>query len=104
MRWDPIAQARKNARVKRGFYLCSSCGETVTASIKIDGKRHKNVIVDHTIPIIDPAVGFTSWDAVIAAMFCEIENLKVVCKKCHDAKTAEERDIATARRRREKLK
>lgn len=41
------------------------------------------VQVDHIIP-----VGFTkTWDDYIERLYCEIENLQVLCKKCHKKKT-----------------
>ena len=47
--------------------------------------------VDHIKPIIDPEIGFTNWDDVVNNMFCEKENLQVLCKDCHALKTASER-------------
>jgi len=108
MRWAPIADARRAAKVSRGMYRCSVCSKVVPSSIptppghKSKKKRINNVIVDHTLPIIDPAIGFVSWDLVIAAMFCEVENLQVMCRSCSDVKTTGEREIATARRTKEK--
>ena len=66
-------------------------------------KRVKNAIVDHKEPIIDPAVGFTTWDDCIERMFCEADNLQCVCHACHKEKCAEEAAIAKERRAKEKL-
>lgn len=52
----------------------------------------KEVQVDHILPVIDPIVGFRSWDEVIDRMFCDSNNLQVLCKSCHKMKTAEERE------------
>ena len=101
-RWGPKSQVKKDARVSRGIYLCAGCNEHVTASIKIDGKRHDNAVVDHIKPIVDPDVGFTTWDDVIAMMFCEKSNLQVLCHSCQTTKSIEERDRAKQRRQREK--
>lgn len=54
--------------------------------------RVKNVKVDHIDPVIDPTEGFTTWDEVIRRMFVEKDGLQVLCKKCHDEKTQDERD------------
>lgn len=66
-------------------------------------KRVKNIVVDHIHPIIDPAVGFVSWDSFINGLFCEGHNLQALCKECHKIKTKEETDIAKDRRAKDKL-
>jgi len=102
MKWGPISECLKLARVRRGWYLCNICKEEIPASIKIGRVRVKNAIVDHTNPIIDPAIGWVSWDDCIERMFCELDNLQCVCKSCHDAKSLIEKDIGKARKQREK--
>jgi 5-methylcytosine-specific restriction endonuclease McrA len=91
MRWPVKSAVKRAANVKRGFYLCASCGEVVPASIKIDGKRKDNAIVDHIEPVV-PVTGFDSWDACIARLYCGADNLQVLCRACHDRKTKEERE------------
>jgi len=102
-KWAPIGQVMREANRGRGLYLCAECGFIVPVSIKHGRKRTKNVLVDHEPPIVDPNVGFTTWDDCINRMFCEKDGLQVLCKDCHDKKSKIERDIATARRRKEKL-
>ena len=63
---------------------------------------NKQVSVDHITPVVDPAVGFDTWDKTIERMFCEADGLQVLCKGCHDKKTKGEKEIANERRRREK--
>jgi 5-methylcytosine-specific restriction endonuclease McrA len=65
-------------------YKCAACTNEFPAS---------QIQVDHINAIIDPKVGFTNWDDVVSAMFCEKENLQVLCKACHKIKTAEERKL-----------
>ena len=103
-KWAPTQLCIKNARVSRGIYLCACCKEHVTASVVCPdkGKRVKNIIVDHIAPVIDPAVGFTTWDSFISGIFCELDNLQLICRACHLVKTAEETAVATERRRKEK--
>lgn len=97
-KWAPIQTTLQKARVERGFYLCAACKETVPATKKVDGKRVKNVHVDHIDPVIDPAVGWVSWDSLIERMFVEEDGLQVLCDECHTKKTNEEKAIAKQRR------
>lgn len=94
-RWPPkyetlnasLVGVRTNIRTgrKAKHFTCARCaGEFVACDVQ----------VDHIKPIIDPEVGFTSWDDVVNKMFCEKENLQVLCKDCHKKKTAEERLLA----------
>ena len=102
MRWAPNNDTKTAARLTRGIYECAGHNTEkhhVPASIKIDGKRHNNVFTDHIKPVVDPHVGFISWDSFIAGLFCEADNLQVLCKACHDTKTLEERAIIKARKK-----
>lgn len=102
IKWGPIQVCKKQAHVRRGVYFCAGCQSEVPASIIVDRERKNNIFVDHINPIVDPAVGFTTWDDLINRMFCELDNLQVLCRKCHDEKGLEERAIAKERRAKEK--
>lgn len=103
MKWAPIGQCLSAARTRRGFYECAGCKEEVPNTVKEGRVRKKNVHVDHIESIIDPAVGWVSWDSTIERMFCELDNLQVLCTKCHDVKSNEEKAVAKLRRDKEKL-
>jgi len=49
------------------------------------------VQIDHTDPVVDPATGFVNWDTYFDRLYCEVENLQVLCKPCHKDKTNVER-------------
>ena len=100
-RWAPISDTLREARTGRGLYKCAGCGEEVPVTTKKEGKRIKNVSVDHIEPITDPDKGFEGWDKLIERMFCEGDNLQVLCGDCHTTKTNEERNEAKQRRKRE---
>lgn len=105
MRWKPKYDCKREARhhtklpgktARLVFHSkCAGCGklypETETA-------------VDHIKPIVDPDIGFTNWDDFIHLLFCETDNLQVLCTKCHHEKTQAEKEVTTERKRRERLK
>lgn len=101
-RWAPVSEVKKEAQVARGLYRCAGCGEAVPVSIREGKKRSNNVFVDHITPIVDPEMGFEGWDKYVENMFCEKENLQLLCKGCHDEKSSEERAVAVERRKKEK--
>lgn len=99
-KWQPIQACKKNAHISRGLYKCEGCGSEVAPTYYDDEKRKrmKNIFVDHIIPVVDPAIGWTTWDDCIERMFCEPENLQLLCKSCHAEKSLEETGIAKDRR------
>ena len=101
-RWGPIHKVKAEARVSRGLYECKACKQHVGPTYRDGRKRKQNIFVDHIDPIIDPAVGFTTWDECIQRMFCEADNLQVLCKECHDTKSEKEKQTAKNRRANER--
>lgn len=105
--WKPAQECKRLARQSKGRYLCASCKTIGPATIKgtyKNGKPRKinNAVIDHVHPVVSPYRGFECWDTYISRMFCVLEGFQLLCHKCHEAKTTFERDIATARKRREK--
>lgn len=79
---DACVGVRKNKRTGRDakHYRCAMCEECFPQS---------GVQVDHVI-----AIGKTQlWDEFIEKLFCEKDNLQVVCKPCHKEKTKKERAV-----------
>lgn len=91
-RWPPKFKALKEAYIGRQVnqktnkmamhYACASCSNHFVA---------KDVQVDHIFPVVDPRTGFVDWETYINRLFCEKENLQVLCKPCHVEKTALEK-------------
>ncbi len=92
-KWGPFADCKKAAKVRYGVYKCNDCKEEIKPKVLINGKKYDNVLVDHIEPIVDPYKGFEGYDIYIPRMFCEIDNLQVLCKSCHDAKSKIENEI-----------
>jgi len=87
-RWGPkyttLAAAKQGKQINKSsgrlaeHYRCASCLSDFPA---------KQVQVDHIIPM---GVG-RSWDDFINELYCEADNLQVLCKECHAKKTKLER-------------
>jgi 5-methylcytosine-specific restriction endonuclease McrA len=87
--WKPIAQAKQKA--KRSYkgplkrqkfeYQCAEC---------LNWFPDKEINVDHRIPAgtlrcANDLPGF------VERLFCEVDNLQVLCTTCHDRKTQNEK-------------
>jgi len=66
--------AIKASRIARGLYQCNSCKK----SFKL-----KQVQVDHIVEI----GSFVDWNTYMERLFCPLDNLQVLCKRCHKKKT-----------------
>ena len=93
-RWGPKNEVLKLARTGRNQYTCAECGE--------EKLGRKDVAVDHIDPIVDPAVGFTSFDDWVERCFVEVGGYQVLCSPCHTSKSNTEKEIAKVRRAEEK--
>lgn len=99
-KYDTLAQAFVGRKVSKKtgklgkHYRCAKCR-----------KHHPSadVQVDHINPIVDPEIGHESWDKVVYNMYCDSNNLQVLCKTCHAKKTKEERSVAAKGRAKRKV-
>ena len=87
-KYEALKEARRGKKLnpKSGreamHYECASCHNEFTQT---------NIQVDHISPVVDPLIGFVSWDEFITRLFCSRENLQVLCSDCHLKKTKAER-------------
>lgn len=65
-------------------YKCASCGEDFPQT---------QIQIDHINPIVDPQIGFTTWDDFISRLYCEESNLQCLCLECHKIKTKQEKEL-----------
>lgn len=101
-RWKPIQVVQKKARVARGIYTCvgyNRPSHEAPVTAVIDGKRKKNILVDHIIPVMSPDPSENDWDSVVNRMFVEEDGLQILCTECHREKTNEELAAAAVVRR-----
>lgn len=73
-------------------YLCANCVEIFPL---------KDIQVDHKRAVVGKE-GFVDWDTYIERLFCEADNLQVLCTACHKIKSAEETKERAATRRKDK--
>ena len=73
-------------------FVCDGCGAS-------EGQANLNV--DHIIPVVplDKAYSDLTLDEIIENIFCEYDNLQLLCKECHTKKTTEEKDLRKANRK-----
>lgn len=87
-RWGPkyttLSAAKRGKSINKAsgriaeHYECARCTNLFPA---------KGVQVDHIIPMGQGR----SWDDFINELYCEADNLQVLCKACHSEKTKLER-------------
>lgn len=93
--WKPITECKNKAkRLYKGTnkrqkfeYQCNQCKDWFIGTA---------VNVDHIVP----AGTLTCADdlpAFVERLFCEIDNLQVLCEKCHNVKTQLEKDGKTSK-------
>lgn len=76
--WKARDNAFKSARKERGRYECAMCKQMFGP---------KEINMDHIHPVVDPRVGFTTWDSYIERLFPYEEGWQALCRGCHDSKT-----------------
>lgn len=81
--WPAKAEAKKLAKVSPGMYKCSSCSGVY---------GDKEINVDHIKPVIPVKEGFKTWDEFVNNLFCNTDNLAILCIPCHDLKSMVERE------------
>lgn len=94
--WWAYSQAEANGRVSRGLYLCASCQEQF---------KRKDVQIDHVNPVVSTDGGVNDLNTYVDTLFCDPENLQLLCVPCHKLKSGIEQTMrAEARKERAKSK
>lgn len=97
--YKPRSEAKNKQKVGPATFQCESCGiyiyEGTKSLEKLDPElvNNPNGLVcqkshmDHKVPVLDPIIGWVSWDSYLERLFCEASNFQCLCKSCHDSKT-----------------
>lgn len=90
-RWPPKYDTLNEAKTKKKVnpktkriaqhYKCANCKKDFP---------QKQVQVDHISPVVID--NFVSWDEFIENLFCDSDNLQVLCITCHKKKSKEENE------------
>ena len=91
--WIPMYEARKLAKRGPNKYECAECSELFGT---------KEIQIDHKSPVIDIELGDQGLDIFAQRLFCEVENLQVLCKQCHSNKSVIEMHLRKAARHKKK--
>jgi 5-methylcytosine-specific restriction endonuclease McrA len=91
-RWPPKYETLNEAKTEKKInpatkrlaqhYKCRKCRKDFPA---------KMVQVDHIKPVVTPSDGFVDWNTFVERLFCDKDNLQVLCVSCHDKKTQKEK-------------
>lgn len=88
---DAFVGVKRNPKSGRDakHYRCAACeGEFPQSGVQ----------VDH----IEPVGSTSSWDEFIEKLFCEADNLQVLCKPCHKKKTKNELESKESKSKKKK--
>ena len=88
---DERKEALNTARITRGVYVCAICKQAY---------MRKDVQVDHINECGTCDTGY--YDEFIARLFCPPDQLRVLCKDCHDSVSAEQAANRAAKRKKNK--
>lgn len=85
--------SKHGKQLRRVQFECAGCHEKL---------QRKQVAVDHISSVIDTNVGFVDYDTYAKRLFCNLENLQVLCNlgplSCHKIKTKAENKIRRAKK------
>jgi len=87
-KWKALKESMVGRKVNKRtgrlaeHYKCAACKDFFVA---------RDVQVDHIKPVVEPTKGFKDWWTYINRLYCEKDNLQVLCKECHKEKTNKER-------------
>lgn len=83
LKWDERNEAKKLARVERGLYKCTECGDSPLWG-------PKQIFLDHIQPVVPVDSKNQTWDSYIERLFVKAEGFQILCEIHHSTKTQAE--------------
>jgi len=77
-KWSAFSVAKIRARRSRGKYECAECNALFGPKL---------IEVDHIVPVV-PITGWDNLEKYVERHLVTPDQLQVLCKKCHTAKSA----------------
>lgn len=83
-----LHKSEERPRVSK-WAFCDNCG-IIEAAYAME--------VDHKLPVVPVDTPFENmgWDEFIERLWCDIDNLQVLCETCHDVKSSAENKLRKA--------
>jgi 5-methylcytosine-specific restriction endonuclease McrA len=89
-KWPAFGATKMNARIGKAINPATGRAQWRTRCELCNYEFFEtSTEVDHKDPVV-PIAGWDSFDGYVARLFCGPEDLQVVCKPCHRAKTHKE--------------
>jgi 5-methylcytosine-specific restriction endonuclease McrA len=88
--WWALSEAMDRAKVGRGLWECAMCHEHF---------KKNEVQRDHIKPVVSTDGEKNDMNMYIETLFCEPENIQILCKPCHQAKSQTENEIRKENRK-----
>jgi hypothetical protein len=76
-------------QMRRVGYYCETCKKLTP---------NKECAVDHILPVVDVISGFIDYNTYIKRLFCDKNNLQLLCKNCHEIKSKYENKVRRSRK------
>jgi len=73
-------KSKKGKDLRRVRFKCKTCGEA---------NNRKLVNIDQKLSVI-PIIGKTDFNDYISRLFCGVNGLQILCKRCHNEKSKQE--------------
>lgn len=73
--------SKHGKKLRRVQFECTSCHSQ---------NSRKLIEVDHVASVVDPTTGFVDYNTYALRLFCNLDNLAVLCKTCHKTKSKQE--------------
>lgn len=88
--WWALSEAMSRAKVGRGLWQCNSCKEHF---------KKNEVQRDHIEPVVSTNGGVNDLNTYVETLFCEPENIQILCKSCHSVKSSQEASLRAIHRK-----